>query len=83
MRLLDVVDTPPEVLATLDALVIEFVTPAQWVDRDEILRPRTSMGWNNCGRVSDGVIELNIYVVPGEPIDLYTLGENRFDAALV
>ena len=68
-RLLDPDITPPEVLAGLELVAIEFVVPDEWRLRTDLLCTAATLGWNECVTLDlDNTLEVSAYVALGESL---------------
>jgi len=77
-RLLDVEETPVEVLDRLGVITVNIDNaPDEWRTFEAVICTWVSQGWNECTAFDAGEsgepLELLAYVVPGEPIEVWVL----------
>lgn len=75
LRNLDIEETPAEILADLQSVMIMWEGLEPWSDIDATLCPWVPMGWNTCiwlgAATQDGAVPTSAFLVPGERIELW------------
>lgn len=84
-RKVDDADVPAEEWAKLERGFVTYELPKAWLGSEMLLCTRNSSAWNPCVQLNSepaksGTVSLHTYGIPGEPIEIYLLGEGSADA---
>lgn len=82
-RSIDPLETPKEVMAALQSVVLDIRIPESWMDDDDTtICTRSAIAWNDCAAFSatvDGGVQIAAYFEAGKDLELWFLdGEATF-----